>query len=575
MAFDSFVCQAVCAELQTILSSKIVKIHQTDNYSIVFKYYGLKKNGLLLISANPENARIHFLEQGGKNPLKPPLFCMVLRKHLEGGQISAIRQIDLERIIEIDFATRDDLGDPTVCRLIIEIMGKHSNIILVNKDNLIIDGIKRYSHKLSRHRQVLPGQAYIPPPPQNRWLLKGWEEEQLAGKIWQLPAETILTEAINKTAAGFSPLLAKEAVKRANLEEKTIVGTCGHYEISRLKQALDSIYNHETQPVIHYHKQKLLDYAAFPLLIWQNEEENFSSISQLLDYFYKHKEALQLFNNHQRELVKIIKAHHNRLKKKIKLQERDFAKSQAGDSYKECGDLLAANLYLLEKGLETIRLESFYEPGKIYDIELKPELTPSANVQRYYRLYNKAKKGHKMIEEQLTENRQEEIYLASVLVNIEQCQDLAELAEIRSELAAEGYLKTHKKLDKNKNKPLPPRSFLSQDGFTILVGRNNKQNDRLTLKMADKKDLWLHTQKIPGSHVIIKAGHQEIPLTTIEEAARLAAWYSKAQTSSQVPVDYTTADQVKKPRGAKPGMVIYFEQKTLYVTPQKPDDHSL
>ncbi|MGI5891862.1 MAG: Rqc2 family fibronectin-binding protein [Bacillota bacterium] len=576
MAFDSFITAAVTQQLQQhIIGAKIVKIHQPDRHSIILRFYGPSDTGKLLISAHPQNPRIHLIEKTGENPLQPPLFCMVLRKYLEGGKVTAVRQKGLERIVEIDFAIRNDLGDATICRLVIEIMGKHSNIILLNEKNIIIDGIRRYSHQLSRYREVLPGQTYLAPPPQHKKIISSWDEEQLAQAMWQLPIDLTVKEALSRLAEGFSPLMVQEVLKRAGLEQNLPISQLGQYEIRKLNQSLDQIYDiyykKAFAPVIRYQQHKALDFAAFPLLLWQGEEERFDDISHMLEKFYTQKSTQELFQAKKRELLKIISTHYSRISKKIILQQRDLAQSEAGDRYKEAGDLLSAHLYSLEKGLSNIELESFYEPGKFISIELKPELSPQENCQRYYRLYNKCKKSHKLIQEQLTASLEEEAYIASVLLNAEQSASLAELQDIREELAAGGYIK-EAKAPKNKDRPLPPRSFTSRDGLTILVGRNNRQNDKLTLKMAAKNDIWLHAQKIPGSHVIIRSGGQPVPLSTLKQAASLAAWYSKAQKSSNVPVDYTSVDQVKKPHGAKPGMVIYYQQKTLYVDPEEPQE---
>ncbi len=576
MAFDSFVTAAVVDQLQNkIISAKIVKIYQPDRHTIILKYYGADGPGKLLLSAHQQDPRIHLAAENIENPQKPPLFCMVLRKYLEGGKIISLRQLDLERIVEIEFAIRNDLGDSTNCRLLMEIMGKHSNIILVNKDNIIIDGIHRYSHQQSRHREVLPGRLYIAPPPQNKMILSGWDEERLSEVIWRLQLDDSIEHALAQLAEGFSPLMVKEALHRAGIAADMPVSELGQYEIRLLNQALNQIYdyykNKNFSPVLHLQNCQAVDFAAFPLHLWQGQEQPFTDISNMLELFYQEKQARQLFAARKRELLKIIAAHHARISKKIQLQAKELAKSEAGEQYKEAGDLLSAYLYIVEKGASAITLESFYEPGKMIEIVLKPGLSPQQNCQRYYRLYNKCKKSYKLIEAQLNSSREEEEYMASVLLNAEQSATLQELQAIREELVAGQYIKESKKNPSEKPNLIPPRSFISDDGLQILVGRNNKQNDKLTLKTAAKNDIWLHTQKIPGSHVIIKSGGQEVPERTLRQAASIAAWYSKAKSGSNVPVDYTTVDQVKKPNGAKPGMVIYFQQKTLYINPIDPE----
>ena len=501
---------------------------------------------------------------------------MVLRKHLEKARIRAIRQKGWERILEIDFSGHNDWGDENFYRLVIEIMGKHSNIILLNQDGLILDGIRRYSHVVSRHREVLPGRTYIAPPEQNKADLSSYDEEKLAELFFALPYDMKIMDALLKEAAGFSPLIVEEALERASLAKSITVEELGAYEMSRLHRAINELYaafsTKAFAPVL-LGGDNPRDIAAFPLVVWQNEiQKSYISPSAALDDFYQLKGQNELFSSRQRDLIKLVDGHYQRLEKKLALQRKDLDKALKSEYYKEAADILSANLYNLQKGQEKAELENFYRPGETLVIELNPALTPEENMRLYYRRYTKGKNALVLINNQLKVNQEEFDYIDTLLVNLHNAVMNEELDEIKEELETAGYLKAkrpvkNKKL--NKAAPLPPRSFISSDGYAILVGRNNRQNDILTLRIANKNDIWLHTQKIPGSHVIVRNIDGKVTDTALVEAASLAAWYSKAQAADKVAVDYTTVDQVKKPNGAKPGMVIYFQQKTLYVKPKE------
>ena len=576
MAFDTFVLAAVCRELEgKIMGARISKIHQPDRHTVICKYYQAGDTGRLLLSANPRRAAVYLSQIKQDNPAQAPLFCMVLRKYLEGAKISGIEQIPLERILRLSCNYRNDLGDISTCHLLIEIMGKHSNIILVNQDNLIIDGIHRYSHAVSRHREILPGQPYLAPPAQNRADPKGLDDEDdLADLLLELPLEISISEALADCLEGLSPFLARELALRGGLNPQMPLNFLDSYQIRRLFVAVREFYrladHGPFQPVLIDNK----DFAAFPLLSFpEQEQKQFISMSQVLESFYQKQKEDELFAGRKRELSKIITNNLNRLEKKIAIQEIDLAKAEAAEAYKEAGDLLSAHLYQLSelvKGQDKVVLPDFFQEGQNREIRLDPALSPKENIGRYYHRYSKAKKAQSSIIRQLEANREELAYLQAVLLNTEQTETPEDLPEIRQELAQSGYLRQEKKSARKPEESLPPLSFVSQDGYTILVGRNNRQNDKLTFKIADKKDIWLHAQKIPGSHTIIIRKDQIVPRSTIMEAAAIAAWFSKARESSKVPVDYTMVEQVKKPGGAKPGMVVYYQQNTVYVTPKDP-----
>ncbi|MGI6686103.1 MAG: Rqc2 family fibronectin-binding protein [Bacillota bacterium] len=563
-----------------IILGKIVKIYQPERYTIILKIKKGPENFQLLISAHPVNSRVHLTQESKDNPYTPPMFCMVLRKHLEGGRITAISQKDLDRVLNFFIEGYDEIGQPAKKILTVEIMGKHSNIILVDsKDNTILDGIKRYTHLVSRHREILPGRTYIAPPDQNKANPLLIDEEKFRELLLSLPLSSKVRKGIVQTLAGFSPLLAEEIVWRAELPENVMVDTLGDYDLIRLWQALTEVLTPLKQKTQSGHvvleNGNPLDFSFLPLLQFRDKELlSFPGMGDALDFFYARKEEGDLFFARQRELIKIVNTEKERVEKKLNLQGEKLKDTENMEDYRLWGELITANMYKLSKGMADAELDNYYDPINTVHVSLDPTLTPAENAQVYFKKYNKAKSSKVLIEAQMAKNQEELDYLYSVLNALEQAGELGDLEEIRSELVEASYLKEKsakgKSQPKKKGKePIPePLTFHSQDGYTILVGKNNKQNDLLTLKTAKKDDLWLHTKNIPGSHVIVrrKPGH-EIPFSTIEEAASLAAYYSKARASSKVPVDYTLVSQVKKPNGAKPGMVIYFEQKTLYVTP--------
>ncbi len=579
MAFDCFVLANSLMEMKPLITgAKINKISQIDRHTLIIRYHNAHNNGKLLLCAHPQNGRLHLTESNFNNPQQPPLFCMVARKWLESSTLINVLQTPYERVAELQFRCRNDLGDSIICRLIIEIMGKHSNIILVNNGGIIIDGIHHYNSNLSRYREVLPGIPYIPPPPQQK-TFPSLSEEQLAEVLLtddNIALDQSVAAILPKHIAGISPLLAQNIVIESGLKPEINLNQLGQYEISRIAKCLQNLaHRYDTNdfsPTILYHEDMPIDFAAFPLVFWcSRNQKQADSINAAIDEHYSVLEHQQLFAKEKRELNKYLQKHISRLQKKIAAKEAELAASEAGDDYQKYGDLLAANLYYLRKGINQVELDDLFAPGKSLIIPLDPSLSPQENIKRYYYRCGKCKKANTIIKQQLDEDNQILSYLLSIAQSIEDSSSIEELAPIEDEMNALFNIRNKAiKPKQNNSQPLPPRQYLSQDGFAILIGRNNKQNDRLTLKQAAGSDIWLHAQKIPGSHVIIKSEGREVPITTIWQAASYAAWFSKAQSGNNVPVDYTLAAQVKKPNGAKPGMVIYFQQKTLYVEPVDP-----
>ncbi|MEG1997570.1 MAG: NFACT family protein, partial [Clostridiales bacterium] len=412
MAFDSFALTAALNQLQQIgMDARIGKIHQPDKHTILLRFHGPMGAGRLLISAHPEQGRLQLTEIVRENPAQAPLFTMVLRKWLDGAKITRIEQTPGERVAIITLLTRNDIGDPITCKLISEIMGKHSNIILVNECDVIIDGIHRYNSNLSRYRQVLPGQPYIPPPPMHKLPLDQVDEENLGLLLFQ-QAELTVRELLLQQVGGLSPLFAASCCYQSNITPTTLCGELGLAEIRRLCQHLNDLAN--AAAAANFHPTLLLkagkpeDFAAFLPGEWENlPHRSIADISQAIDTLYLSKEQERLFNLKQRELKKLFQHHITRLNKKISLQEEDLRQSEAADRYKQAGDLLSAYQYDLRKGVSEAELPIFDDPHQTIKIKLNPALTPQENISRYYHRYSKAKNARSTIEEHLEANRQE------------------------------------------------------------------------------------------------------------------------------------------------------------------------
>jgi len=584
MAFDSMTLSAIVGELKPrLIGAKINKIHQPDPHTILLKCHSQAGQLRLLLSAHPENGRVVCTESTKENPPKAPMFLMVLRKWLEGARITDFSCTEGERVATLDAEGRDELADPAPLHLVIEIMGKHSNIILYNAEKQIIDGIRRYGSHLSRYREVLPGKPYLPPPPMERLSLPPSSEEELAALFYAHPDQE-LAAILRREIMGISPLLADHVLASSGMEEGLSPDQLGEYEIHciyTILQDLGEMYEKNSfQPHLRQQKGRFLDFAAIAPAVWpQDELQSAESMNQAVDLFYRQREEEQQFRKAYNDLNRSLRHHLARLNKKISLEETDLCQSEAADIYKDSGDLLSAYLWHLSKGMDSVELPSFADPEEKILVKLDPALTPQENVQRYYRRYAKAKKARGSIQKQLEQNYREREYLLSIEQAMNDCGSLEELSAVEREAVSAGYHKAGApqkpgtKAGSEKRAPaLPPRKVISAEGFTILIGRNNKQNDRLSLNQAAEHDIWLHAQKMPGSHVIIVSHGQEIPENTLAEAAAYAAWFSKGRDSNQVPVDYLPAGKLRKPPGSHPGYVIFSGQRTLYVQPREPQE---
>lgn len=577
VAYDGIAVSNIVYELkEKFTGGRIDKIYQPRNDEIIFSVRSVKEgNFKVLLSANSMNPRIHITDIKKENPVSAPMFCMVLRKHIAGGRILDIRQPDFERMIVIDVESMNEMGDLGVKHIITEFMGKYSNIILTDEDVRILDSIKHVTHDKSSVREILPGGTYEMPPSQNKMNPMELDFEEFRKNADEKSGYT-LQALIYKSYTGISPAYASEICFNAGYDASDRAEQIGSDGIKRLYDSFEAdvkkIKNGEFTPHIVYDTDgSVTDFFSLTSNQYgERERKYFDSFSKLLEEFYYKKDEKYHVRQRAHDIRRTVLSNIERCSRKLEIQIKSIKDTENMDYYKLCGELITANIYSIEEKADRFTALNYYEedmPEIV--IKLDPMLTASENANKYYAKYNKAKRTRAAAAEQKKQTEEELNYLESVLTSIESSEDDSDIREIKAELAAQGYIKA-KKIPKGKTQVLKkskPMHFISSDGIDIYVGKSNVQNDELTIKFADSDDIWLHTKNIPGSHVIIKCGSETPPDRTIVEAAVIAATYSKAKESSKVPVDYTARKNVKKPGGAKPGMVIYERNKTLYVDP--------
>ena len=579
MALDGFTISNIIYELKnTIIGGRVDKIYQPEKDEIIMQIRNKGTAYKLLLTANASSPRLHFTNIQKENPINAPLFCMVLRKHLASGKIVDITQPNFERIVNIHVESINELGDYSVKTLAFEIMGKHSNIILIDDKNNILESIKHISFDKSSIREVLPGRAYALPPSQNKKnpMQTNFDEFKSIIKS-SIPIK--VQQIIYKSYNGISPILASEICNLCNVDSSLNTEELLDNQIDNLYNSFNTLVklniNENFNPQIIYNENEtLLDFTVFDFTLFKNlDKKYFSSISELLEFFYKSKDLAYRLNQKSQDLKKLISQNIERCAKKKEMQQKTLKDIENRDMLKLYGELITSNIYAIKKGMTKVSLNNFYsENFEEIEIRLDPNLTPAENAQKYFKKYNKEKRTFVALQDQIKQNNEELLYLESVLTSVSACSDEYDIKEIRSELFEQGFLKRPKNNKNNKqknNKKAKPLHYISSDGFHIYVGKNNTQNDELTLRFAKPWDIWFHTKDIAGSHVIVVSNGKDIPNSTLNEAANLAAYYSKAAISSLVPVDYTPKKFVKKPNGAKPGMVIYETNKTAYITPDE------
>jgi predicted ribosome quality control (RQC) complex YloA/Tae2 family protein len=502
---------------------------------------------------------MHMTAQSYDSPSLPPMFCMLLRKHLEGGIIESIEQQELERIVHITVRSRNEIGDESQKTLIVEIMGRHSNIILIDTaTNLILDSVKHLSPAVNRHRTVFPGYEYVAPPAQhkvNPFTIETKEQFLLQLDFMSGKMDKQLVDRF----AGLSPLFAKEIITRAGLVNEQTLPPVFFDLLHTLKE-----HRYEPEMITGDNKEY---FYMLPLSHVTGESKRFATLSELLDRFFFGKAERDRVKQQGHDLEKFISNELEKNKKKLGKLQQTLQDAEKAGEYQLHGELLTANMYALQKGMTEIEVMNYYdENGTMVTIALDPLKTPSENAQSYFSKYQKARNSVSIIEEQIMKTEEEIVYFDALLQQMESASQ-RDIEEIREELAEEGYIRSRTKQKKQKQSKPVLDTYVSSDGIEIFVGKNNKQNDYLTNKLARRDEIWLHTKDIPGSHVLIR--DLEPSEQTLHEAAILAAYFSKAKSSSSVPVDFTKIRHVKKPSGAKLGFVTYDNQQTLYVTPDE------
>lgn len=576
MALDGAFLSCLREELTAALpDARVDKIHQPSREELVLALRHRAGSEKLMISVRANSPRVNFTKIAVENPAAPPMFCMLLRKRLTGGRLIAIRQPGLERALYFDFDCVNELGDIVRLTLAVEIMGRHSNIILIDSDGTVLDAIKRVDWDMSSVRPVLPGLKYAPPPAaEGRLDLSAAAPEAFLEAVAHGKDEP-LSKALLAVSHGLSPLMCREIAHLATRGQDTRAAALTPEERERavfyLRRVADAVKTGENRKpyLLTRADGTPLDFSFMPITQYGLAAlgREMDSFSALLDAFYAEKDAAERIKQRSHDILRVLTNAYDRTVRKLEHQRAELAQSGKREEWRVYGDVLTASLHAVPKGASSAELVNYYDPNcATLRVPLDPALSAAQNAQKYYKQYRKAQTAERILSEQIAAGEAELQYIDTVFDALSRAETWRELGELRQELAAGGYLR----LQRGKQKPpapLGPMTFVSDDGFTILVGRNNVQNDRLTLKTARGSDVWFHTKNIPGSHVIVVTGGETPPDCTLEQAAVLAAFHSKAAQSVQVPVDYTEVRNVKKPAGAKPGMVIYENNRTAYVTP--------
>ena len=564
MPLDALCLTAVASELRRKLTGgKIDKIYQPSKDQVLLYIRANAENVRLLLSASPGHPRAHLTTLSRETPGTPPMFCMILRKHLLGGRILSLEQPPMERILDFHLEAADELGDRVERRLVLEAMGRSANLILLDGEGRILDCIRRVEGDLAQNRrQVLPGLFYRPPQPTGKpnplALDPSSLRQALSNPTGREPDKLLLD-----TFTGLSPLLARELAFRA--------GGDGEALALELEKLSNSARREEFTPFLLVREGRPVDFSFLPIFQYGPSTESLpqQSFSALLDTFYEEREQAERVRQRGDDLVQAVKRACERTRRKLVNQQRELDATQDKERRRELGDILTSNLHAMSKGMKSLRAADYYDPeGREVDIPLDPLLTPQQNAAKYYKEYNKAKTAQQMLAVQLEKGRSELEYLEGVLETLRLAEGERDLQDIRQELTGAGYLRRQAKAkDRSKKPGGKPMEFRSTAGLRISVGKNNSQNDLLTTKLAGRGDIWLHTQKIHGSHVILWLEGKQPDLHSLTEAAQLAAWFSQGREGRRVPVDYTPVKYVKKPAGARPGMVVYTTYQTALVDP--------
>ncbi|MGX0030113.1 Rqc2 family fibronectin-binding protein [Staphylococcus capitis] len=554
MAYDGLFTKKMVESLQNLVSGRIHKINQPENDTIIMVVRQNRKNHQLLLSIHPSFSRLQITDKKYDNPFNPPMFARVFRKHLEGGFIENIRQVGNDRRVEIDIKSKDEIGDTMHRTIILEIMGKHSNLILVDENRKIIEGFKHLTPNTNQYRTVMPGFEYEAPPSQNK--LNPYEiSGQEALKYIDFNAGKISKQLLN-SFEGFSPLITNEIVSRRQFMTQ-----------DTLPEAYDEVMAETTltpTPVFHKnHETGKEDFYFMKLNQFYDDVVEYDSLNDLLDRYYDARGERERVKQRANDLVRFVQQQLQKQQNKLSKLIDEYESAKDKETQQLYGELITANIYRIKQGDESVTALNYYT-GEEVNIPLNPTKSPSVNAQYYYKQYNRLKTREHELDHQIQLTKENIDYFSNIEQQLEHIT-VDDIDDIRDELADQGFMKQRKNTKKKKNAQIQLQIYRSSDGDTILVGKNNKQNDYLTNKKAQKSHIWFHTKDIPGSHVVIL--NDSPSDETIKEAAMLAGYFSKAGNSGQIPVDYTEIRNVHKPSGAKPGFVTYDNQKTLYATP--------
>lgn len=577
MALDGITLHFIKEEIsEYLIGAKVEKIYQPSRCELVFLMRSRNGAYRLYMSCEAISPRIHLTRFTPENPQQPPMLCMLFRKRLVGAKLTGINQLSFDRVLSLSFDSANEIGDRVKLKIYLEIMAQRSNIVLVSEDGKIIDAVKRVDETKSTYREILPGGTYVLPPRQNKMSIAENGYENITEEILKKSNQK-LSSAVLNTLEGVSPIVCREIAYRC-ADDDISVSALNSRQTERLKSEIKNL--RDTVVSGGYVRQAVFDTEGKPvdfsfMEIYQYgnsvKKQNFETFSELLDCFCFEKDRIMRIKRRAGDLYKVLNNATERISRKINLQKIQLEKCADKDSLKIFAELISSNLYRLEKGAGCYEVENYYDNNITVKIPVDPALTPVQNSQKYYKEYKKAVTAEKMLSGLIESAQQELIYIDSVLYNLSRADTEAELAEIRAELCEGGYIKRRGKNKVKAPKSLPPYEFKTSDGFKVLIGRNNIQNDRLSFKTAKNYDMWLHTQGFPGSHTVIVSDNREITETAVEEAASLAAAFSSAKDAEKVPVDYTLVKNLKKPKNALPGRVIYHIYNTVYVSPAEKD----
>ncbi len=573
MAFDSITNYGVVKQLKKeLIGSKISKIYQPSKDEVVIHTFSDKKLSLLL-NASSNNPRVHFIEDYNNTASHPKGFCMLLRKYLTGGIIKDISLYNFDRIIHIDMECINLLGDFTDLRLIIEIMGRHSNIILIEKEsNQILDSIKHVSKEVSSFRQILPKEGYISPP-SDRLNPLDFDEYKASDRLLSYYDKT-LKNALVSTFNGFSPIITWEILKENNLEDGVKISSFTLEEVSNIVKSIKEFFYNLDEKLeynIYYEGDKPKDFLCIDLSKYNGlRKENFLNPSLMIESYYKNFDRVNRLKQSYKQIFTVLESSLSREENKLLLREEEFKEALGVEIYNQKGQILLSNLHNMKKGDKVTKCLNFFseEAGEI-EIKLDPKLTPSENANKYFKLYTKGINAKKHLEKLIKDSEEMIYFLQTQILYLNNAQSNEDVDEIKISLMENKIIKQNKKNSKMQSKSKP--IYVKHDDFDIYIGRNSKQNDELTRKLANKNDLWLHTKDIPSSHVIIRTRDGKYSKEALEMAMKLCVYYSKGRNSSNVPVDYTYIKYVKKPSGMKEGKVIYTDNKTGYITLENED----